>query len=184
MEAWSMGTAYAAFFFLAAATALGPLNVIRRRVNPVHSALRRDTGIIAGMTALVHTVLGLQVHMGGNLSRYFVPPSTASPRSTVFIASNYLGLFSALVLAVLVAISNNAAIRAFGLAAWKRVQRTAYFAVAAAVVHGLLYQLLEKRAWILVGGVVVVAALIAGLQVKGAITRRNIESHRYESSEA
>lgn len=154
--------------------ALGPLNVVRGRANPVHSTLRRDTGITAGIVAVVHTVLGLQVHMGGNLSRYFVPPSTTSPGSTVFVVSNYLGLISALVLAVLVAISNNAAIRAFGLSAWKNVQRTAYFAIATAVVHGILYQLLERRAWLLVGVTVLVSAAVVVLQLKGVVTRRNI----------
>lgn len=122
--------------------------------------------------------------MGGDITRYFVPPPTASPGSTVFVASNYLGLLSALVLAMLVAISNNAAIRAFGLAAWKRMQRTAYLAVAAAVVHGVLYQLLERRTWRLIAVIILVTAVMAALHVKAAIMRRDIESHGSGSSEA
>ncbi len=168
VEAWSLGTAYSAFFLLSVSIALGPLKVMLRRANPAHSALRRDVGIAAGITALVHTALGLQVHMGGDLSRYFLLPPVKSAGSTVFVVSNYLGLISAVVLAGLVAISNNSSIRAFGLGLWKKAQRTAYVAVAAAIVHGLLYQILEGRPRLLIGMIAAISAVLAGFRIRAA----------------
>src|SRR3954467_12272387 len=61
----SMATAYAALAFLAASLALGTWNVLTRRPNPVSFDLRRDIGIWAGVLALLHTVIGLTVHLRG-----------------------------------------------------------------------------------------------------------------------
>ena len=167
IEAWSFGSAYVAFLLLAISLSLGPLNLLRRRHNPVHSTLRRDFGIASGIAAIVHTLLGLQVHMGGDLSRYFLPSAPPTSQNTAFVTANYVGLTSALVLALLVTISNNISIRRLGLPRWKKVQRTVYVAAIAAIVHGLLYQLLEKRMPVLIGFVIAVSLAVAVLQLNG-----------------
>ena len=156
---------------------LGPINILKRKPNPVHSALRRDVGICAGVTAIGHTILGLQVHMGGVLSRYFVAASGARG-AMAFVATNYLGLVSAALLVVLVLISNNKAIVRLGLERWKRIQRLAYFAVAIAIIHGFMYQLIEKRsiAWVLI--VAITTALTATLQLSGIARRSFREQSR------
>src|SRR5215471_3115707 len=61
----SMASAYASLVMFAATLVIGPLNVLRGRPNPVSSYLRRDIGIWAGLLALVHVVVGLQVHLRG-----------------------------------------------------------------------------------------------------------------------
>ena len=66
-----MASAYAGLFFLAASLSLGPWNVLRRKPNPVSSDLRRDVGIWAGVLALIHTAVGLTVHLRGRMWMYF-----------------------------------------------------------------------------------------------------------------
>src|SRR5437868_3026932 len=61
----SIATAYPALFLMAVAILLGPWNVLRGRSNPVSFDLRRDLGIWAGITALLHTLVGLGVHLRG-----------------------------------------------------------------------------------------------------------------------
>jgi len=150
---------------------LGPLNVLRRMHNPVHSAVRRDVGIAAGLAGLVHTALGLQVHMGGALAQYFTFAPTAGPARMAFVAANYVGLVSTLVLAGLVAISNNPSVRALGLPRWKKLQRMAYIAAGAALMHGIMYQLLEKRGLAAIALVIATAGAVIVLQVKGLSAR-------------
>ncbi|HEY6376696.1 MAG TPA: hypothetical protein VIX90_14335, partial [Edaphobacter sp.] len=67
----SMATAYSSLVFLVATLALGPWNIIRHRSNPVSFDLRRDLGIWAGLLALLHTVVGLTVHLRGRMWMYF-----------------------------------------------------------------------------------------------------------------
>ena len=85
----------------------------------------------------------------------------------LFVMTNYLGLISAAVLLVLVLISNNFAIKRLGLAAWKRLQRLAYVAVALVLLHGATYQFLEKRSlpWVIV--ISILTLEVAAVQLKG-----------------
>lgn len=167
VAAWSTGTAYVAFVLLAVSLSLGPLNVLRERHNPVHSVLRRDFGMAAGIAAITHTLLGLQVHMGGSVGRYFTLPDHVSPSRVAFVTTNYAGLAASLVLLILVAISNNISIRAVGLERWKSVQRIVYFAAVATAVHGLLYQLIEKRFLGAVAFLAVASLAVLMLQLRG-----------------
>ena len=105
--------------------------------------------------------------MGGDLSRYFLPAAPPTSQNTAFITANYVGLTSALVLGVLVTISNNISIRRLGLQRWKKIQRAVYVAAIAAIVHGLLYQLLEKRMPVLIVFVIAVSIAVAALQLNG-----------------
>jgi sulfoxide reductase heme-binding subunit YedZ len=172
IEEWSIATAYVAILLLAITLILGPLNLLRRRRNPTHSVIRRDFGIAAGICSLIHTALGLQVHMGGRLVRYFTLPDNPSSGLTAFLVANYLGLMSAGMLLMLVVISNDIAIRRLGLARWKRTQRLLYPAVIGVAAHGFIYQFLEKRA---LAGILVLAAAFLGVgwvQLRGAAASR------------
>jgi Predicted membrane protein len=173
VQAWSIGTAYSAFVLVSWALVLGPINVIRGKPNPAHSALRRDIGISAGIMAVAHTVVGLQVHMGGDLSKYFfregAPPVLDG---SVFLAANWLGLLSAVIFASVTVISNNPSLRALGLTTWKGAQRCVYPAMTLAVLHGFAYQALEKRSTPAIALVVAVTLLILGLQIAGITATR------------
>lgn len=66
----SMATAYASLLFLAISLWLGPWNVLRRRPNPISFDLRRDVGIWTGILAILHTGIGLTVHLRGRMWMY------------------------------------------------------------------------------------------------------------------
>ena len=170
-EAVSFATAYAGLGLVVTALAIGPLNLLRRRPNPTSTDLRRDVGIWAGLFGIAHTVAGFQVHMHGELRRYF-SVSSGGVGARMFVAANFLGLIAAILLIVLVSISNDVALRRFGAARWKALQRVTYIVIVAVALHGAMYQIIEKRRWplALIFSLLVVAA--AAMQWTGARARR------------
>ncbi len=176
----SMATAYASLFFLCATLFLGPWNTLRRRPNPVSFDLRRDIGIWAGLLAILHTGVGLTVHLRGRMWMYFLKQRHPLKIQTgQFGSANYLGLLSALLFLMLLAISNDLSLRALGLPRWKSLQRWTYVAVGLAIAHGVLFQLIEKRhrPWVLVFAAL--SLLIIVIQLAGVayarVGRRNAE---------
>lgn len=165
----SAGTAYASLACLGATLALGPLNLIRGRRNPVSLDLRRDVGVWGGALGVAHAVIGLTVHMRGRMREYFLVPDAtpATLRLDAFGIANQLGVLSALVLIVLVAVSNDVALRRLGGARWKQVQRTTYLAVGAMALHGLLYQVMERRPLPFVVALAAALLVALGLQLRG-----------------
>jgi len=140
----SIGTAYPALFLTAAALLLGPLNVLCQKPNPVSFDLRRDLGIWAGITALVHTAVGLNVHLRGRMWLYFLD-THHHLRRDAFGFGNYTGAVATLVFALLLALSNDISLRWLGVGRWKSLQRWAYAAVALTTAHAIAYQHVEKR---------------------------------------
>lgn len=146
----SMGSAYAAMLFLVWSRVLGPWNVLRRRSNPVSFDLRRDVSLWAGSLAVLHTGVGLTVHLRGRMWMYFFKRlHPLHLQNTAFGAANYTGLFAALLFAMLLLISNDLSLRGLGARRWKRWQRWAYAAATLTVVHGVIFQGVEARhvAW-------------------------------------
>jgi methionine sulfoxide reductase heme-binding subunit len=142
----SMGTAYAGMAFFAFSLWLGPWNVLRRRPNPVSFDLRRDVGIWAAILALVHTGVGLTVHLRGRMWMYFFKHlHPLSLQNTQFGFANYVGLGAAILFLTLLTISNDLSLRKLGLRRWKSIQQWAYVAFILTVAHGIEYQLIEKR---------------------------------------
>lgn len=172
MFRWSMATAYAGLTLIGLSLIIGPMNVLRGRPSPLHTSLRRDIGIWGGILGLVHTVVGLQVHMGGRFWLYFVFPIEENlpvpmVRYDFFGLANYTGLGVSLVLALLLCLSSNAALTKLGSHRWKSLQRWNYAGFALLIVHGAVYQLVEKRT---VGYVLVFATavlLVVALQTAG-----------------
>jgi methionine sulfoxide reductase heme-binding subunit len=166
----SIGRAYAALFLTAAALLLGPLNVLLRRPNPVSFDLRRDAGIWAGISALLHTAVGLNVHLRGKMWLYFVDTHNRL-RGDAFGFGNYTGLIAALVFALLVAVSNDISLRKLGAARWKFLQQWAYFAVLLTVAHAILYQHVEKRITAFRFLLYTVCGIVVLLQIAAAWSR-------------
>ncbi len=169
----SMATAYAALLFLAASLCLGPLNVLRGRPNPISFDLRRDVGIWAGILAVVHTAIGLTVHLRGRMWMYFLKSlDPLKIQDTQFGLANYLGLAAALLFVLLLAISNDYSLRHLSSRRWKSLQRWAYVAGVLTILHGLFYQIVEARprAWVVVYWAVV--AIACGFQGAGQLYRR------------
>jgi sulfoxide reductase heme-binding subunit YedZ len=171
----SMATAYAGLLYLAAALIIGPINVLRGAPNPLSINLRRDIGIVAGVLALAHTIVGLFVHLRGDPIQYFFYRSRAGIgglRHDLWGAANDVGLFASLVILVLLTISNNLSIRTMGGARWKRIQRWSYVGAILVIVHGLLYQAVEKRTPVLVATMLIIAAAVTMVQLLGFRRRR------------
>lgn len=149
----SMATAYAALAFLALCMWLGPWNILRRRRVPVSFDLRRDMGIWAGALALLHTAVGLTVHLRGRMWMYFFRKlHPLRVQNTQFGFANYVGLIAALLFVLLLVLSNDLSLRKLGTRRWKSLQRWIYAAFALTVIHGVAYQLVEKRRlpWVIV----------------------------------
>lgn len=175
---FSLASAYAGMFLLATTLTIGPWNKLHSRANPVSSYLRRDIGIWAGILGIVHVIVGLQVHMDGKFWLYFLPPPDATYhfplRIDLFGLTNYAGLAAGLILFMLLTLSNNASLRALGAIRWKRLQRWNYAVAALVVAHGVVYQLLEKRALGLVLLFGVAVTLAFGFQVAGFVAARKL----------
>jgi methionine sulfoxide reductase heme-binding subunit len=164
----SMATAYAGLLYLAAALSIGPINVLRGAPNPLSINLRRDIGIMAGILALAHTIVGLFVHLRPDPIQYFfyrTPAGIGGLRYDLWGAANDVGLLAALVVLVLLTVSNNLSIRIMGGATWKRIQRWSYIGAILVIVHGLLYQAVEKRKPVLVAAVLIVAVAVTMVQL-------------------
>jgi sulfoxide reductase heme-binding subunit YedZ len=159
----SAATAYVAMACVGGSLAIGPLNLLRGRPNPVSSDLRRDLGIWGALTGLVHVGVGLTVHFRGRMHLYFLPlPESQSPlpvRVDAFGLANHAGVLAALVLLLLLALSNDRALARLGARRWKRWQRLNYLGAVAILGHGVLYQLLERRRF----SMVILFAFLAGV---------------------
>src|SRR5258708_12346316 len=104
----SMSTAYAGLIFLAASLWLGPWNVLRQRPNPVSFDLRRDVGIWTGILAILHTIVGLTVHLRGRMWMYFFKSlHPLKLQKTQFGFANLSGLGAALLFLTLFVIPND-----------------------------------------------------------------------------
>ena len=173
----SMATAYAGLIFLAASLWLGPWNVLRRLPNPISFDLRRDVGIWTGILAILHTGIGLTVHLRGRMWMYFFKRlHPLKLQNTQFGFANFAGLGAALFFLMLLAISNDLSVRTLGTRRWKSLQRWTYAAFVLTAAHGIAYQLVEKRhvPWVLVFALVM-AAVTAGQILGFAQFQRGIK---------
>jgi sulfoxide reductase heme-binding subunit YedZ len=144
----SFSTAYPAIALLAITLLIGPWNILRVRANPVSSDLRRDIGIWAGVLGIVHTAVGQCVHLRGRPWLYYVygPQELHhGPRHDVFGFANYTGAFSVLLLAALLATSNDWSLRRLGTPQWKSLQRWNYAVFALAAAHAIGYLVIEQQ---------------------------------------
>ena len=172
----SLATAYVGLAFLGGSLLTGPWNVLRGGANPLSTDLRRDLGIWAGLFGLVHTVIGLQMHLGGNFWLYFFYPADQPHffplRSDPFGFANFTGLGATLVLILLLALSNDVSLRTLGALRWKALQRWNYACFVLVFFHSVVYQVLEKRHRSLVVLFSVIVLITGGLQLAGFRKRR------------
>lgn len=143
----SMSTAYAGLFLLSLTLVIGPINLIRKKNNPISSYLRRDIGIWAGIVSILHVIFGLQRHFGGKIWLYFVQESQWGyiPFIKPMGLANYAGLVLTILIIVLLVLSSNAMFKKLGAVKWKKLQRYNYYIFGLLIAHGFLYQLAIKR---------------------------------------
>jgi DMSO/TMAO reductase YedYZ heme-binding membrane subunit len=91
--------------------------------------------------SVVHVVVGLQVHSGGQLAgylSYFVAPN-GSPLTNSFGLANWTGLAATVIVVGLLAISSNFALRKLKAGPWKWLQRLNYALFALVILHAFFY---------------------------------------------
>jgi sulfoxide reductase heme-binding subunit YedZ len=140
----SFSTAWPALLLLGASLVIGPWRVLTGKAPVLSLDLRRDLGIWAGILGVAHAGIGQCVHLRGRPWLYYVYGERGHIvplRHDIFGFSNFTGLFAVLVLAALLATSNDAALRELGGARWKSLQRWNYACFALAGLHTFGYLL-------------------------------------------
>jgi sulfoxide reductase heme-binding subunit YedZ len=135
---FTVATGYLATGLLAFTLLIGPANLLLRRRNPVSSYLRRDAGMWTAIVSFVHVIYGLQVH--GKLRNaldYFVMDGL--PLTNSFGLGNWTGLAATLIVAGLLALSSDLALRNLKARPWKRLQRLNYALFALVIAHAFFY---------------------------------------------
>ena len=167
----SFATAYPALALLAATLLIGPFNLLRGKRMPISSDLRRDVGIWAGILGLAHAVIGQNVHLRGRPWLYYVyGPKEAHVfplRYDLFGLANYTGLVATLVVLLLLATSNDYALRVMSTPGWKNLQRWNYLAFALTGVHALAYQKIETQEMAFVLTVIISLVITVVFQMLG-----------------
>ncbi|MEJ0029873.1 MAG: ferric reductase-like transmembrane domain-containing protein [Bacteroidota bacterium] len=167
---WSMATGYTSIILLTATLIIGPLNVLNKRNNPTSSNLRRDIAIWCGLIGLAHVVVGIQVHMGNMLLYFFKAVEGEEGfalRSDLFGAANYTGLAAAIILLMLLMLSNDISLRLLRPARWKSLQRWSYALFILTLGHAVMYQVIEKRTVALVLLMISIMLVAVVYQVRG-----------------
>lgn len=174
---WSMGTGYVSIILLAITLLIGPLNIYTKRVNPVSTDLRRDVGIWCGLTGLAHIVIGIQVHMG-NIWLYFFKAVKGDDsykfRDDLFGWSNYAGLLAGLIVLVLLLLSNDLSLKWLRPRRWKNIQRWNYLLFGLVLMHGIMYQIIEKRTMVIIVMFSMIMLMpVIGQSIGFSIARKN-----------
>jgi sulfoxide reductase heme-binding subunit YedZ len=141
MSQLTVATGYVATGLLGLTLLIGPANLLLRRRNPVSTSLARDTGTWAAIFSVVHVILGLQLHGGGQISgfiNYFVAPD-GSVLLNSFGLGNWTGLAALVIVVGLLAISTDRSLRELKAKRWKNLQRLNYALFVLVVMHAFFY---------------------------------------------
>ncbi|MDQ1304147.1 MAG: methionine sulfoxide reductase heme-binding subunit [Pseudomonadota bacterium] len=165
LDRLSFVTAWLCLLFFAGTLLIGPLQVRRTGRLPGNHLLRRDLGIWCVITGMVHFFLAFKVSMNLEYMAIYVRGAEAWPAPAVRELMYRWAVLASLVIAVLfmllLALSNNLAIRLLGKRWWKRLQRVSYAAFALTVGHSIAFQILEARnGWLVAAFIVITAAVL------------------------
>ena len=173
----SIVSAYVCLILYAWTLVTGPIRVLRKRPPQLNVYLRRDIGIWAAISGLLHLLIGTDVAMSPvYLGKFVTGPdgfADAEMRSGLFSWGSVTGFVAGLIFLLLLALSNDYVLRWLGPKWWKRLQRSSYTAFFLFVLHGYAFQALELRAWPLVGTLVAVTVAVLWLQIRGARATRH-----------
>jgi len=163
----SIATAYVALGLFVITLGFGPYAALKGRRYPVSTDIRRDFGIWSALIAIVHVIVGLQVHLRGKMWEYFVHPVKGSllPRIDPFGAANYTGLAAALIFAALLATSNDASLRRLGTGRWRSLHALVTWCLVFTLLHAVTYQFVEKRTWATVAALMTLSIALTWLRV-------------------
>jgi sulfoxide reductase heme-binding subunit YedZ len=133
---------------------------------------------------MLHTAIGLCVHLRGRPWLYFVyQPSeghTFPLRHDIFGFANYTGSIATIILLLLFVTSNDYALRRLGTPRWKQLQRWNYVLFLFALLHTIAYQTMEKLRVTFVATAAICVAITLFLQLLGFQRRRAQTAHRVQ----
>jgi len=138
---------YISIFLLVLSLVLGPINLLLKRKNPVSTYLRRDIGIFGGLLAVIHSVTGLFVHLRGKMWQYFLVETNHGYSINLenFGIANFTGAIAALLIILLIIISNDYSLRKLKAGRWKNLQRLSYLMFSLVLLHSILYSIALKH---------------------------------------
>jgi sulfoxide reductase heme-binding subunit YedZ len=174
-------TGYVATGLLGLTLLIGPANLLLRRRNPLSSYLRRDVGTWTAIFSVVHVIFGLQLHGGGQVSgflNYFVAPD-GRPWLNSFGLGNWTGLAALVIVAGLLALSTDGALRELKAKTWKDLQRLNYTLFALVIAHAFFYgALLRMTSPFTLLLILTVIAVVVGQAVGVWLWRRRYSRRR------
>jgi DMSO/TMAO reductase YedYZ heme-binding membrane subunit len=127
----------------------GTVKLFWNRRNPVNLNVRRDMGIWAGFSGIVHVVLGFGVYSGTAILPYYVrwaDDGAVRPLTSLFGFNNYVGTLASVILVMLLLTSNNVSLIWLRGKRWKALQRWNYALAVLAFAHTFGYQHISHRA--------------------------------------
>ncbi|HEX2913325.1 MAG TPA: Rieske 2Fe-2S domain-containing protein [Chloroflexia bacterium] len=186
LDTLSLGTGYVALLLVLLTLLIGPINMLKKRKNPVNIMFRRDAGIWAGITAIFHMVFSLMLYFGGNLLLYFFKQDGSGLAFSfdLFNLSNDLGLIAGLVILFLLVLSNNYFLKMFKGPKWKQLQRFNYLLFVVALLHTFGQQITNSRNLVLTLGVMALAGIVVVAQSIGFVVYRRRDQQRKAGNSA
>lgn len=141
---FTIGCGYVCLLLLCVTLVIGPLNLIRRRLNSVNIDLRRDIGIWAGINGCLHVTFALIEHNRGSILNFFFRLD-GRPLADLSRLSNWIGLLATIILIALLLTSNSLMLRKLKGARWKKLQRLNYVLTTLVFLHTFAYQTINGR---------------------------------------
>ena len=163
---------YLCLFLTGVTLVIGPLNLLRRRRNPVNIFLRRDLGIWAGITGCLHVLFVVRGNFHDNQILLFFLRRDAHGYTlllTIYGLSNDLGLLATLCLLLLLALSNMVTLRWLKGKRWKWLQRSTYLLALLALAHTFGFELLNLRGSLWSGVIIIFSTLVLACQAGGIV---------------
>jgi len=139
----TQATGYISIIILSISLIIGSVNLLLNHKNPISTYLRRDISIIGGALAVIHSITGLFVHLRGKTWLYFLNNTDHgySIRLDNFGLANYTGLISALIIILLIIISNDYLLKKLNPTKWKNIQRLSYLMFILILIHCYYYRI-------------------------------------------
>jgi DMSO/TMAO reductase YedYZ heme-binding membrane subunit len=176
----SIVSAYLCLFLLGIVLLIGPWHAVTNDRKTANIYLRRDIGIWAALSGLLHFYLANVLSMNYEYLGLFVENAAAPPsaevRSELYSWGTISGYVIAVFFIILIGLSSDRALRFLGLKWWKRIQRVSYLAFIFTCAHGFAFQVLESREMLWIGVIALVILITLTGQAFGIVSVRKWRS--------
>ncbi len=174
----TFGFGYMCLIFVGMTLLIGPINLLRKRFNPVSIDLRRDVGIWAGITGVLHVIFAILERNRKDLLDFFFRRN-GLPLLNLTGASNWVGAIATVLLIALLVTSNNLLLRKLKGKRWKKLQRLNYVVAVLVVLHTFGYQMAGGREKYVVNATALGVACVLVIQLAGvSIYQRRKRAHQ------